>query len=193
MRCPQCGYVFGPLDRECPRCRGTGDAPQSEAASRSVDVDALVREALAGQPGAEELDAAIARVVRARYPQASGALTDALGRLLEAEMARQHCSRLEAAQRIAQGGVQGQLQVETTTSTSTYHSLEELPPELRERVERMMAGGKSVQRLPESRTRSTANVVRKQGEGEPVLPAGAAVAIVILALAGVAPFTRCRA
>lgn len=182
MRCPQCGYVLGPLDRECPRCRGAGRSGEPPATSVNVDVDELVREALAGQPGESELDAAIARVAQARHPEIAGMLTDAVNRMLTAEMERHPCSRLEAARRLAQGQVQGEMQVHTTTHTETYDSLGELPPELRERVERMMAGRQPSGPPPSGSRVLRSQVVRKQPAGEPVLSAGTAVAIIALAL-----------
>jgi len=136
MACPDCGHQVGPLDTACPRC-GRQVAPAGAAPQRfSADLDELVRAVLAEHPAEEGLDEALTRLALARYPGVGGTVADGLRRQLDATCRETGCSRLEAARRLAQG----QASVTGEVTTRTYHSLEEVPPELRERVERARQG-----------------------------------------------------
>lgn len=118
--------------------------------SLKVLVPPILREALASVRPGEDIDEALLRALKARYPDEATSLLSALARLvaLEAERARE--DREQTIRRLAAADPGPEIVLKTTsgppgqTSGVThvslgrreYRALEEMPPELRRVVER---------------------------------------------------------
>jgi hypothetical protein len=98
-----------------------------------VDVDAVCRAALAEGAGGDDLDQRVRRVCRNAFGADGERAAAGVLRVIDELAVRAECSRLEAARRIAQS------QTTLEVSTRRWTSLEDLPPDLRKRVEEMKA------------------------------------------------------
>jgi len=147
--CPRCGKVpLSPGEGICHACQaellagGTSETMQIELAP-------VLREALATAVPEEDFDEALLRALKRLHPAQAAALFPAFSRLLEAESKATGEDKRRVAQRLADSQRRPDLTLtshlgrptvihETRVTTSggkTYHSLEELPPELRRAVE----------------------------------------------------------
>jgi len=153
--CPQCGRAFpeGTVFARCPQC----DAPLLEAGPlrladirglpEHLDVAALLRQVLAEQQPGEDIEAALRRGVERDFPEVTETLCRLIGQQLDLWQRFRGVTRQEAAEQLA--GAQSELEVrpggtpEVHTSYQTelrVTNLEDLPPELRERVREQLDG-----------------------------------------------------
>jgi hypothetical protein len=125
-----------------------------------VHVAPILKEALASAKPGEDIDEALLRALKARHPEQAAALLSALTRIIEVESGRAGEDRNATVSRLADAepGPQVTLrtsggQVPTTRTTSRvirvgdkeYHSLDEVPPDIRRALER---GGHPSRRGP---------------------------------------------
>ncbi len=148
----------------------------TEHTETTLHLGPLLREALAHRGPAEDLDEALLRTLKAQGQEHGPALLAAVGSVLEMEMKRTGETREQVAARLAAEEQGPQVSFRhhglTTTITKTvkiraggkeYHSLEELPPELREAVARALPGGESETPLPSPTPPAGPRVVVKSG------------------------------
>lgn len=102
-----------------------------------IDVSRLLRDALHHDDAEINVDARLAEACRRAYPACEADALRNARAMLDRAAERMECSPLEAARRLAQG------KAVARTSSRVVHSLDELPPELRARAERMIAAGES--------------------------------------------------
>jgi len=166
--CPRCGRELAePNLGLCRQCYdefvGVKDAPArpGERVVR-VRVSPLVREALdSGQPG-EDFDEALLRVLKAHYAEEATSLLPAVARTVQVEQRIAGHDREQALRRLAAADPGPEIVLRTSRdrdvvrvaqSTSVriggqeYHSLEEVPPHLREVVARGMSQGGATRRM----------------------------------------------
>ena len=167
--CPACGQSFqdGTGIANCPICQvplletapvrklETGKSELAKAEVRDlepgklsdhVDVDALVREALAERRSDEEVDAAIRRVAQRKYPASHDGLYQLIGLQLDGLQKLKDMSREDAARQIAEAQSElvtgpGKLfEMRTiTTRTANLKGLEGFSAEQRELIETQIA------------------------------------------------------
>jgi|WetSurMetagenome_2_1015567.scaffolds.fasta_scaffold112652_4 hypothetical protein len=120
--------------------------------SLTIPVSPLLREALSARETGEDFDEALLRTLKAQYPGEAAALLAAVTRLVEVETERTKESKEQILQRLAEAapgpeitlnfGGEGnisKIRAESKTyrvGDRVYHSLEEMPPDLRRLVER---------------------------------------------------------
>ena len=124
-----------------------------------VHISPIIKEALSSVGPGEDLDEALLRALKSRYPRHAAALLPACTRLIEIEAKRANEDQQQTIRRLAESDPGPEIVLRTsggevpTTIAETrviriggkeYHSLEEVPPDLRRIVERGMQG----QRLP---------------------------------------------
>jgi len=128
-----------------------------------VRIAPLLREALGSvQPG-EDFDEALLRVLKLRHSDQATALLSAHSRLIELECERTGEDKSQTIRRLAESDPGPEIVLKTSgdqprrTSMETrtfrvgdkeYHSLEEMPPDLRRAVERGMAGKRTTVKAP---------------------------------------------
>jgi hypothetical protein len=158
--CPKCGHGFadGTSFNKCPRCQVLllEAAPTWSAnlqnLPEAVDLDELLRNALAEQRSGEEIDRAIARHVAATYPDAQQGLIEIVGRQLTEWQKIKTISRQAAVEEMAKSqseltlGPDGRSEVRTELrSEMRIDGLEQLSPEMRQmalrQLEQMMRAG----------------------------------------------------
>lgn len=137
MQCPICGNELGPQETTCPRCQPAGGQTQRV----TVDIDELLRTVLAQAPTEEALAETLTKEAVAQHPGVGGSLADALLRQLDGIALSRGIGRLQAAEEMARG--QSSITTEMTTTTRTYHSLDEMPPDLRAKAEEAMRQAKA--------------------------------------------------
>jgi hypothetical protein len=151
--CPQCGRGFpeGTAFARCPQC----EAPLLEAGPlraadirglpEHLDVAALLKQVLAEQQPGEDIEAALRQHVERDYPEAAEVLCRLIGQQLDLWQRFRGVTRQEAAEQLA--GAESELEVrpggtpEVRTSYQTdlqVTNVEDLPPELRERVQKQL-------------------------------------------------------
>jgi len=128
-----------------------------------VHIAPLLREALAAvQPG-EDFDEALLRVLKLQHPDQAAALLSAHSRILQLEFERTGEDKSQIIRRLAESDPGPEIVLKTSgdqprrTSMETrtfrvgdkeYHSLEEMPPDLRRAFERGMAGKRTTVKAP---------------------------------------------
>jgi len=151
--CPRCGSApVAPGEVLCRACREAvlaGGAAQTER----IELAPVLREALASAAPGEDFDEALLRALKRTHPAQSAALLPAVTRLLETEAERTGEDRRTVAQRMADSEhlppltftsnlgrptVVRETRI-TTSEGKTYHSLAELPPEMRRSLESQLS------------------------------------------------------
>jgi hypothetical protein len=153
--CPTCGQGFMEETSftRCPRC-GTAllkagakePADLARLGEVDVDVDALLRKALAAQQPGEEIDKALARIIEREYPDSQQRLIEVIGSQLDEWLATRKISRQRAAEELARAdsqlklGPEGRAELRTEfRSEIRLDGLEELSPELRDEARKQIA------------------------------------------------------
>ena len=198
--CPKCGHAFleGTSFHKCPQCQvslltaGSESATDHPATNESildftglpdhVDIDELMRTALADQQPGEKIDAALNRAVAHKYPKAQAALTKLLARQLDTWQQFRGITRQQAAEQLAHAHsemnfrVVGKPQISTSVETSSVTSsvnisesnsvqgvesiqgLDKLPPEQQELIRRQIVDAvKSGKPIPKIMFTTTSN------------------------------------
>jgi hypothetical protein len=131
---------------------GSGD---QEGKTLKVHLSPIIREALAAVESGEDFDEALLRTLKARYPEEAAVLLPAVGRLIEVEAKRANETKDQVLHRLAEaapgpeitlnfgGGNISKITAESKTyrvGDRVYHSLEEMPPNLRQAVQKVTSG-----------------------------------------------------
>jgi hypothetical protein len=118
----------------------------------------VLKEALASAKPGEDIDEALLRALKSRHPKQATALLSALTRIIEVESGRSGEDRDATLSRLADADPGPQVtlrtsggEVPTTRTTSRvirvgdkeYHSLDEVPPDIRRALERGMPPSRS--------------------------------------------------
>jgi hypothetical protein len=151
----------------CAECReallsqGTLSGPGDEETLK-VRVSPILRDALTSVGVAEDLDEALLRALKKQHPEQAAELLSAFTRVLEVESNRAHESKPEAARRLAESDPGPEIVLRTSRGEprrsaaetrvyriggKEYHSLEEMPPNVRSIVEQGMRGAPSPSRV----------------------------------------------
>jgi hypothetical protein len=125
-----------------------------------VHISPIIKEALSSVGPGEDLDEALLRALKSRYPQHAAALLPACTRLIEIEAKGANGDKQQTLRRLAESDPEIVLrtsggEVPTTIAETRvirigdkeYHSLEEVPPHLRRIVERGMQGQRPAPRV----------------------------------------------
>jgi hypothetical protein len=160
-RCPQCGREhFEPEAVVCAECReallsGREVPGMGKGETVKVRVSPVLRDALVSAGALEDFDEALLRVLKKRYPEQATELLSALTRVIEVESQGRSEPREQTVRRLADTDPGPEVVLRTvggpvrrTVAESTviriggeeYHSLEEVPPHLRDAVARGMRG-----------------------------------------------------
>jgi hypothetical protein len=130
-----------------------------ETKTFTVEIGPILREALDSAGAIEDVDEALLRTLKRRHPDEATNLLSAVTRIVEVEAQRAGVDKREAMRRLADGeagpaltlrssggalSAGGLASVSHTLSEQTvirvgdkeYHSLEEVPPEIRSAIER---------------------------------------------------------
>ena len=99
-----------------------------------IEVSVVCRGVLSEGPTEADLDAAIERVCRRLYGRDAGVALRAVRHVVDVFAERGGKARMEAVRQLSEG--------RGTVETSSYRSLSEMPPELRERAAQMARSGK---------------------------------------------------
>jgi uncharacterized Zn finger protein (UPF0148 family) len=164
--CPKCGHAWleGTGFTHCPKCQVPllETSPAHTAELREVpdhlDVDARMREALAARQDSEEIDPALERVIKDRYPKAHEGLFRLLCTQLDQWQRLRGVTRLEAAKQFAKAHSEltkrpdGTHAVETVFQSETrWMGLEKLPAEqqemVKQKIQEAMASGKPLSKI----------------------------------------------
>ncbi|HEV3258414.1 MAG TPA: hypothetical protein VG013_16155 [Gemmataceae bacterium] len=150
--CPRCGKAFeeGTTLTVCPDCRvllrSTAAPPAGSSTSASdlgnlaspIDLAALMRELLAGDPREEEVDVGLRRILQDEQPQAAEGLFRVISELLGAQQRMRGISRLEAVAQLASARSELRMSPEGKPQITSFQvrvqGLEQLAPEQREQV-----------------------------------------------------------
>jgi hypothetical protein len=167
LKCPRCGRTYSePGVVICPSCNvglvRVAERPQMPAATTlKVRVAPVLGEALASVKPGEDIDEALLRALKARYPDEAANLLPALTRIIDMEAQRANEDRQQAVRRLAQSDPGPEIVLRISPGEPTritaesrviringkeYHSLEEVPPHLRGAIERAMSGKRTVRR-----------------------------------------------
>ena len=186
-KCPRCGVLHGEPEKVlCARCReelasGAGAAGKS----LKVQVGPILREALASVRGGEDIDEALLRALKSRYPQEAVSLLAAITRLIDIEAGHHDEPREAVVRRLADGVPGPELSISSSdertdsgfpgsfsrTVSQThvirvgdkeYRSLEELPSHIRRAIEDAREKGRS------------GRTIVSRGSGGPRVTVGAA-------------------
>lgn len=182
MPCPICGRELGPQETTCRHCQPAG----SQTQRATVDIDELLRTVLAQSPTEETLAETLTKEAVARHPGVGGSLADMLLRQIEGKAMARGMSRLQAAEELARG--QSSVTTEMTTTTRTYHSLDEMPPELRAKAEEAMQRAKAEGKPVVIHERQLTGPTLRRVEVKP--GCGSVIALVALILMAVWLFAR---
>jgi hypothetical protein len=134
--------------------------------SEEIALGPVLQAALSSRQPGEDLDEALLRALKAAHPEQAAALLPAVLNLIAQEAKRSHEDREQIAQRLAAGDAGGEVAARTTqigpvrvsvqstiyrAGGKTYHSLEELPPEVRSAVQAALSPGEQpAAKQPES-------------------------------------------
>lgn len=164
-RCPRCGREHGePKELLCPACRAeiVPDASEhrtGETKTFTVEIGPILREALVSAGPTEDVDEALLRTLKRRYPDQATDLLPAVSRIAEVEAQRAGVDKREAMRRLAKGEIGPELTLRSSggelsagglasashtfaeqtlirVGDKEYHSLEEVPPHIRHAIER---------------------------------------------------------
>jgi hypothetical protein len=148
-----------------------------------VDIDALMRQALAEQQAGGEIDAAVALVVERMYPHAREGLCRLITQQIDAIQQLQGTSRQEAAEQVAKGESELVMRPEGIPELRTkfvsnvrVSGLENLSPEQREEVQKQIAVAMESGRPPDLMRIAVPPAKGKAGCGSMVV-AGAVVVL----------------
>jgi len=151
----------------CTECRrallseGTGGGLEAEETLK-VRISPILRDALTSVGVTEDLDEALLRALKRRHPDQAAELLSAVTRMLEIEGKRAGESKRETVRRLADmdAGPEMVLRTAGDEPRSTvvesqvfqidgkrYHSLEEMPPDVRRIVETGMRGERPAPRV----------------------------------------------
>jgi hypothetical protein len=142
----------------------TGQFGQNDRGERTlkIPISPLIREALAAVQSGEDFDEALLRTLKARHSEDAATLLSAISHLVEAEGRQRGEDKEQTLRRLAEAapgpeitlnfGGEGNLAkilAESKTyriNNREYHSLEEMPPELRRMVEGELGSSREVPR-----------------------------------------------
>ena len=128
-----------------------------------VRIAPLLREALASAQPGEDFDEALLRVLKLQHPHQATPLLSAHSRLIDLESERTGEDKSQTIRRLAESDPGPEIVLKTSgdqprrTSMETrtfrvgdkeYHSLEEMPPDLRRAFDRGMAGKRTTVKAP---------------------------------------------
>ena len=157
--CPKCGHAFleGTSFHRCPQCQvpllTAADNPSADLGQipNHIDVDELLRECLTTQQPDEEIDTALKRTVKQKYPSAHDGLVRVLSRQLDLWQQLRGVSRQQAAEQLAKAHSEltvrpgGEPDVHTSVVTE-IKGLENLPAEqqsaIKAQLEEALKSGK---------------------------------------------------
>lgn len=174
--CPRCGRKHEEpelvLCEECRRALRQGSGAQGgEGTTVTVQVGPILSEAVASAGPGEDIDEALLRALKARYPEEAASLLSAISRIVEIEARQSSESKEQAVRRLAasqpgpeialrrSGGrvVKGGFPTtvsETVSETQIirvgdkeYHSLDQVPPEIRRAIEEARRKGGTTRRV----------------------------------------------
>jgi len=174
--CPRCGRKHEEpelvLCGECRRAlRQVSGAQGGEGTTVTVQVGPILSEAVASVGPGEDIDEALLRALKARYPEEAASLLSAISRIVEIEARQSGESKEQAVRRLAasqpgpeialrrSGGrvVKGGFPTtvsETVSETQIirvggkeYGSLEDVPPEIRRAIEEARRTGGTTRRV----------------------------------------------
>ncbi|UCH36229.1 MAG: hypothetical protein JSV65_07715 [Armatimonadota bacterium] len=176
MKCPRCGREHAESDGVlCGACR---EALRSEARAQGASIETtlkvrmspILREALASAQPGEDFDEALLRALKARHPEQATALLSGVTRMIEVEAQRENLDRQQAIKRLAESDPGPEIVLKTSggegsrTVTESqvfrvgdkeYHSLDEMPPDIRRMVERGMERGPAGPAVPRRAVRKS--------------------------------------
>jgi hypothetical protein len=125
-----------------------------------IHIAPLIREALSAAQFGEDFDEALLRTLKARHPEEATALFTAISQLIELEVQQTKASKEQTLHHLAEaapgpeitlniGGVGNISKIVTESKTyrvngQEYHSLEEMPFELRRRVEEGLSQARQI-------------------------------------------------
>ncbi len=128
-----------------------------ENASISFNLAPMLRQALADTQPDEDFEEALLRALKVNYPEQASALLSACSRLIEIEAKRAGETKERTIRRLAEtdSGLKmnfrnaglGPIQTSVQTTVvrvgdNEYHSLDEVPPDIRRAIEEQLASGK---------------------------------------------------
>ena len=177
--CPRCGREHGESELVlCAECRGAlrQGAQGGEGTTVTVQVGPILSEAVASAGPGEDIDEALLRALKARYPEEAASLLSAISRIVEIEARQSGESKEEAVRRLAasrpgpeislrrsgkrvvKGGFPTTVS-ETVSETQIirvgdkeYGSLDQVPPEIRQAIEEARRKGGTTRRVVVSGT-----------------------------------------
>ena len=158
MRCPRCGRTYAGGEIVCPECRVRLDPERpwdrdSGGEELRVQAGPILREALASAGPGEDVDEALLRALKARYPEQAASLLSAVTRMVEVSASRTGEDKRAAMRRLAESEPGPEIVLRSSgrpTPTvvketkvrrlgdSEFRSLDELPPDVRAAVERSL-------------------------------------------------------
>ncbi len=157
--CPRCGLPSGEPDTAlCAACRQQLASEADVGSGLTIHLSPIIRDALAqAQPG-EDIDEALLRALKVRYPKEAAALLPAITQLIAAQTGPGLGGKDEALRRMAaaEPGPEikfrssgGSSPIRTTITTrqvitvngKTYPSLDEVPPSIRRAIQSTISGG----------------------------------------------------
>ncbi|MCJ7751733.1 MAG: hypothetical protein MUQ65_11675 [Armatimonadetes bacterium] len=174
--CPRCGRRHEEPELVlCEECRGAlrqgAGAQGGEGTTITVQVGPILSEAVASAGPGEDVDEALLRVLKAGYPEEAASLLSAISRIVEIEARQSGESKEQAvrrlaalrpgpeialrrsARRVVKGGFAATVS-ETVSETQhirvggkEYHSLEDVPPEVRRAIEEARGKGGTTRRV----------------------------------------------
>jgi hypothetical protein len=160
-KCQRCGRIFTEsADPLCAVCKeelqaGLDAAEKSAGGALKVRVSPIIKAARAAQKPGEDFDEALLRALKAHYPEQATHLLPALNKLIEFEANNVNETKEQTLARLAEAepgpeitfksSTAGPIKVSTEIifNSKKYSSLDEVPPHLREMVQKAMRGQKT--------------------------------------------------
>jgi hypothetical protein len=161
-KCQRCGRIFTEsADPLCAVCKeelqaGLGAAEKSAGGGLKVRVSPIIKAARASQKPGEDFDEALLRALKAHYPERAAHLLPALNKLVEFEANNANENREQTLARLVEAEPGPEITFKSSTAgpikasteiifnSKKYSSLDEVPPHLREMVQKAMRGQKTV-------------------------------------------------
>jgi hypothetical protein len=151
--CPECGHAFleGTSFTHCPKCQvPLLEAPHSQFAEvgnlpNHLDLDGLMREAMAQQDQHEEIDSAVQRFVESKYPDSQERLCQLIRLQLDTIQSVHGITRQEAAKQLAESqselvkGPEKRLEIRTVATKTKWLGFDGIPAEQREQLKAQIA------------------------------------------------------
>lgn len=203
-KCPRCGTAHGEPEKVlCRKCRDELAAGAGAAGSSiKVQVGPILREALASVRAGEDIDEALLRALKSRYPQEAVSLLAAITRLIDIEAGHHGEPRETVVKRLSDGVPGPELSISSSdertdggfpgsfsrTVSQThvirvgdkeYHSLEEVPAHIRRAIEEARSKGQSGRTVISSRSGGPRVTV---GAGEGGLKTGCSWTLIAVVL-----------